>query len=187
MTEKKGIIKQIGEVITPPKTEAQKREAELIKKWNLRKDLKVPNRYWINDQLTITFNPGDEESVAAAEAELAAFFRAPKIERVSSAASAAHSPYNKPGKKEGVMAQIVRALSDSGFTDLTERAKKGQKEMFAGDFGFDPEKASDTLMSTKGVPEFKSSSGAPERKKKKKNDEDFGLKINEGLDEDFFP
>ena len=144
MTEKKGIIKQIGEIITPPKTPTQIREAELIKKWNLKKDLKVPNRYWINDQLTITFNPGDEESVTNAEMALAAFFRAPKIERVSSAASA-NSPYNKPGKKEGVLAQIDSALSESGFTDLTKRAKGAEKEMFAGDFGFDPEKASDTL------------------------------------------
>jgi hypothetical protein len=88
------------------------------------------------------------------------------------------------------MAQIDSALSDSGFIDLTKRAKSAEKDMFAGDFGFDPEKASDTLMSTKGVPEFKQpreSSGAPAKKKKPKKNDDFGLKINEGLDEDFFP
>ena len=180
-TEKKpGLIDKAREIISPTPTPAQAREKALIAKWGLKKDASVPHRYWINDQFTITINMGDEESVAAADQELAAYFRAPKIERVTPTTSAAHSPYKQRGKKsEGIMGQIDSALDE--IRPMAERASKSNKEIIP-DFGFDPERASKDLMSTEGVPDYSPRSPPPSSKKpprKKPPADDFGLNMDQ--------
>jgi hypothetical protein len=59
----------------------QKRERELISKYQLSKDPDQAFTYWINDRHLIRFNPDDLESMQNAAVILAEYYRHPTIER----------------------------------------------------------------------------------------------------------
>jgi hypothetical protein len=59
----------------------QKRERDLMSRYQLSKDPDQPFTYWINDRHLIRFNPGDLESVQNAEVILSGYYRHPSIER----------------------------------------------------------------------------------------------------------
>lgn len=201
---RKGAIGKIKDVVTPqPKTEAEAREQYMVKKYRLKKDPAIPHRYWIDDKRYITFIPGDEESVEAAERALDTLFRAPSVETVTTADTPPVSPYaKKPGQKggsgSGIMAELRKAADE--LEPITRSAHRASTDLLSGDLGFDPKKAEKQLMSTDGVvpvrtPEYKDFTGdgthtkSPSKRKKrttKTNEDDFGMgELREPRSEDF--
>jgi len=132
MTDKKPLLKQIKDTISPPPTPAQVREKDMIKRWKLKKDPKIPHRYWIDDVNYIRFVAADEESVLQAEAVLQGYFRGQQIESATpdqvarspyaKTKSGGNSPLDKVAEAMGDLAPIgknANEITDSMFSGVT--------------------------------------------------------------------
>lgn len=136
MTDKKPLIKQIKDTISPPPTEAQLREKDMIKRWKLKKDPKVPNRYWIDDANYIRFVPADEESVLQAEAILQNYFRGQQIESATPD-QIANSPYTKRSG-DSIFDKAAEALRP--LEPIGRNANDISSSMFSGvSYGSNPQ------------------------------------------------
>lgn len=138
------IVKKLKDTISPPLTEEQLREKEIMKRFGLKKDPVVPHRYWIDDQRAINFNPGSQVSCQKAVAKLEELFDNPEISTMPRE-SRERGPFGPKGsaKKEGILAQLEPAVRN---------ASRETGRQFREEFGeFNPKAIERELMSTKDV------------------------------------
>jgi hypothetical protein len=67
------------------KTQEEEIEEYMVVKYRLTKDLEVPNRYWINNDIFIDFIPGDKESCKNAEVLIQEYYRKPSLQQANTA------------------------------------------------------------------------------------------------------
>lgn len=99
-----------------PKSEAEQIEDAMIFKYNLTKDLEVPNRFWLNNEKFIDFIPGDKDSREAAEKAIQTYYRTPQLMDATVDQRKTKPMANKKKK--------------SGMGDFLENAGKGAEKVF---------------------------------------------------------
>jgi|WetSurMetagenome_2_1015567.scaffolds.fasta_scaffold265618_2 hypothetical protein len=121
-----------AEVITKEESkldqQARKREAEIIKMHGLKKDPTTPNRYFIDEDNAITFNPRDPLSVANANILLEEYERKPKISRTTAEQKKRYPPEQPAARKKSVMDKMMSGL-DNIDTSKAEKAFNGFNEL----------------------------------------------------------
>jgi hypothetical protein len=137
------IIKSIKDTISPPPTEEQTREKEIMKRFGLKKDTRVPHRYWIDDRRAINFNPGSPVSCEKAIRKLEEMFDNPEIETMPKE-NREYNPFTKKDQQgEGWLGKLESATRNvSKETDREFREEMG---------GFDPKAIEKELLSTGGA------------------------------------
>lgn len=161
------IINNIKNTISPPPTEEQMREKEMMKAYGLKKDPVVPHRYWIDDQRAINFNPGSLVSCQKARAKLDEMFNNPEITEMQEDQKE-RGPYGPKGQKQG---EGFFAKLEPAIRSVSEGTDREFREEFAA---VNPKAIERELLSTGGANyepvDYKDflGDGAPKKKKKGK-------------------
>ena len=136
-------IKTIKETISPPLTEEKQREQDIMKRFGLKRDTRVPHRYWIDDRRAINFNPGSPVSCEKAIRKLEEMFDNPIIENMPKE-NREHNPFAKKDQQgEGWLGKLESATRNvSKETDREFREEMG---------AFNPKAIEKELLSTGGA------------------------------------
>jgi len=138
------IVKKLKETISPPPTEEQLREKEIMKKFGLKKDARVPHRYWIDDRRAINFNPGSQVSCLKAVKKLEEMFDNPEIKEMPKE-NRETSPY---AKKQGQQGEGWLGKLESVSRQVSKETDREFREEIGG---FNPKAIEKELLSTGGA------------------------------------
>lgn len=100
-----------------PMTEAEKIEQAMIFKYNLTKDPKEPNLYWLNSEKVIRFIPSDNISRENAEKEIQEYYRSPQLTDTTD-------------EQKKMMPTKQTKDSNSAFKNLSINVAKGMGKFF---------------------------------------------------------